>query len=98
MRITALRDRGRFRIRLSPTEMGALSKIVALGLLALEDAEGDAVNPLTTGERKALAYWKGKNPFAGRALPKPRRRLKTAKKPSVGQNGGAGIKGRPAAS
>jgi hypothetical protein len=71
MKFRQLQNRSSIRIRVSGVEMSALRKIVELGLFALEGEEANGGNPLTTSERKAVAYWKG-NPFKDFA--KPRRR------------------------
>lgn len=57
MRVDQLRYKSRFRVILSQTEMSALRKIVELGVSAIEEQEADNTSPLTTAERKAIAYW-----------------------------------------
>ena len=71
MRITQLEWRGSHRIEVSETEFEALRKVVNAGLLLLEgEDENGLKNDLwanfTSGERKAMAYWKG-NPFTAEA-------------------------------
>ncbi len=90
MKFLQLKERGRVRVRISGTEISALSKLVDLGLATLEDEENK--NPLTTGERKAIAYWSG-NPFRN-WLTIARKRARKPAKPQQGDKPTPAVKAR----
>jgi hypothetical protein len=67
MKITQLEWRGSHRIEVSETEMSALRKVIDAGLLTLEGEDEDGLwANFTSGERKAMSYWRG-NPFTEEA-------------------------------